>query len=257
MVPLGSRTKGLLWLALVAAAAAAAVPALPWAARHAPWSVERALAGLIGGAPSSAACDAPSDPASTRALAKLVQRLYPLDAADAQLPISITVLHGKAVNAYAALGGHIYVFDGLIAQARSPEELAGVLAHEIEHVRNRHILQGIAVNLLALGAVGGATGADPSAGSRLAYLLLTMKFSRQQEEEADAQGLQRLARAQVDAAGFRAFFERAQKMPEPPPILSSHPASAQRAELAAHATGYPSRPVLDAVEWQALRGICR
>jgi predicted Zn-dependent protease len=253
----GSKAKGLLWLLAVVVAAATAVPGLPWAARHVPWSVERALAGLIGGAPAARECTGASRPLSRPAFEKLVARVYPLDAADEQLPISISVLHGKTVNAYATLGGHIYVFDGLIGQARSPEELAGVLAHEIEHVRNRHILQAMAVNLFTLGALGGAANGDPSAGSRLAYLLLTMKFSRQQEEQADALGLERLKKAQIDAAGFRDFFERAQKMPEAPPILSSHPASAERAVLAERYRGYPVRAVLDAQEWQELGGLCR
>jgi predicted Zn-dependent protease len=132
-----------------------------------------------------------------------------------------------------------------------------VLAHEIEHVRNRHIIQGMAVNLLTLGAVGGAAHGDPSAGSRLAYLLLTMKFSRQQEEEADTRGLERLRKAQIDAAGFRDFFERAQKMPEAPPIMSNHPSSAYRADLAARFSGYPVRPVLNPDAWRVLGAICR
>jgi predicted Zn-dependent protease len=249
----GSKARGLLWLVLVIAAAAAMVPGLPWIARHVPWAMERALAGIVGGSPAGAECGS-TQAASKQAFDRLVQRIYPLDAQDGRLPISVTVIHGKAVNAYAALGANIYVLDGLVAQAQTPEELAGVLAHEIEHVRNRHIIQGMAVNLFTLGAFGGA---DPSAGSRLAYLLLTMKFSRQQEEEADALGLERLRRAQVDAAGFRAFFERAQKLPEPPAFVSSHPASAQRAELAARYRDYPVRPVLNAADWQALKGICR
>jgi predicted Zn-dependent protease len=84
-----------------------------------------------------------------------------------------------------------------------------------------------------------------------------MKFSRQQEEEADLQGLQRLQRAQIGAAGFQAFFDRAQKLPEAPPILSNHPPSAYRAQLAAQFQGYPVRAVLDQRQWQAVGAICQ
>jgi predicted Zn-dependent protease len=252
-----SKAKGLLWVAAVGVAAAIAVPGLPWVARHTPWFVERALAGLIGAGPGVAACSGHFQSAAGADFEKLVKRIYPLDAADAELPITISVIPGKPVNAFASLGGHVYVFDGLIQQAQSPEELAGVLAHEIEHVRNRHVLQGVAVNLLTFGALAGAANGDPSAGSRLAYLLLTMKFSRQQEEEADLQGLGRLKKAQVDSAGFQAFFDRAQKMPEAPALLSSHPPSAYRAQLAAQFRGYPVQPLLDAGQWQVLQAICR
>jgi predicted Zn-dependent protease len=70
-------------------------------------------------------------------------------------------------------------------------------------------------------------------------------------------GLERLRRAQVDAAGFAAFFERAGKSAEPPAIVSSHPASAFRAEMAARYRGYPVRPVLDAGQWKRLRSMCQ
>lgn len=249
-----SKAKGLLWVAGVVAAAALAVPALPWMARHVPWSVERAIAGLVGSGADGGTCSGRAQPGALAALDQLVARLHPLDPEDADFPLTVAVLRGKAVNAYAALGGHVYVYEGLLRQARSPEELAGVLAHEIAHVRNRHIIQGMAVNLLTLGALAGA--GDPSAGAQLAYLLLTMKFSRQQEAEADAQGLVRLQRAQVDAAGFAAFFDRVGRMAEPPELLSSHPASAERAALVARLPGYPVRPVLAAPQWAALQSIC-
>jgi predicted Zn-dependent protease len=249
-----SRTKGLLWMALVCAAAAAAAAALPWLARHVPWGVERFLATALGAVPEGDACGGRSPSAARRRFDALLARVYPLDAADAAVPIRVTVLPGRTVNAFAALGGRIYVFDGLLQQALSPEELAGVLAHEIENVRNRHILQALVVNLVTAGAVGGGT--DPSAASRMAYLLLTLRFSREQEAQADAGGLERLQRAQVDAAGVAAFFERARKAPQPPQFISSHPDSAPRARSAAAARGYPTRPVLDAADWATLRTIC-
>lgn len=248
-----SKARGLAWVVAVCAAAAAAVPALPWLAGHVPWPVERFLAGVVGGGPGGESCAGRAPAAAQAGFDQLLARIYPLDAQDAQVPITVTVVRGKTVNAVATLGGHIVVFDGLIRQARSPEELAGVLAHEIAHVRRRHVIQGIAVNLATLGAFGGA---DPSATSRMAYLLLTMKFSRAQEEEADREGLERLRRAQVDAAGFADFFDRAARSAEPPAIISSHPDSADRAALAAQYRGYPVRPVLDTVAWKALGGIC-
>jgi predicted Zn-dependent protease len=251
----GSKSKGLLWVGIAIVVAAAAAIGLPGMAKHVPWPVERWLAGIHGGASVKSACQGRNHPESLALFRKLVQRIYPLAPGDGMLPITVDVVPGKTVNAYATLGGHIYVFDGLVRQAQSPDELAGVLAHEIEHVRNRHIIQGVAVNLFTLGALkimlpGG------HADSQIAYMLLTLKFSRQQEHEADVMGLERVRMARADAAGFQQFFARAEKMPSPPQIISNHPASELRAELAARFRGYPVEPIMDQNEWGMLQTIC-
>ena len=214
------------------------------------------MANVFGGAPHARPCTGRGKPESLALLEKLVKRVYPLSADDSALPITIEVIPGAPVNAFATLGGHIYVFEGLIKQAKSAEELAGVLAHEIEHVRNRHIIQGVAVNLFTLGALKVALPGDQQTGSQIARVLLTLTFSRQQEYEADEMGLQRLRAARVDAGGIQQFFARAEKMPSPPQILSNHPANETRARLAEQYRGYPVEPIMDATEWAILGAIC-
>ncbi len=251
-----SKAKGLLWVLVAVAVAAAMALGLPGMAKHVPWPVERWMGRILGGIPGGNACTGRSHPESQALFRKLVQRIYPIAPGDADLPISIDVLPGKTVNAYATLGGHIYVFDGLVKQAKSADELAGVLAHEIEHVRNRHIIQGVAVNLFTLSALKVALPGDHPTGSYIAYMLLTLKFSRQQEYEADVAGLERLRAARVDAAGFQQFFARAEKMSAAPEIVSNHPANDVRKELAARFTGYPVEPIMDQQEWGVLKTIC-
>jgi beta-barrel assembly-enhancing protease len=251
-----SKAKGLLWVLLTVALAAGAAYGIPRAARHMPWRVERWMAGVLGDGLASAPCRGAERAGSTAALDKLVMRIDPVFPDDRTVPISIDVIPGDTVNAYAALGGHIHVFDGLLQQTQSPEELAGVLAHEIEHVRNRHITQGLAVKLLTISMLKLALPGDHQSGAQAAYALLTLSFSRQQEDEADRLGLQRLQAAHVDADGLQQFFSRARKMPSPPAILSSHPSDDSRAALAAQFRGYPTEPVLDPQEWRALRNIC-
>jgi predicted Zn-dependent protease len=251
----GSKSKGLLWVVAAVVVAMAAAIGLPGMAKHVPWPVERWMAGMLGGASVNRACQGRSHPESLALFRKLVQRIYPLAPGDGTLPITIDVVPGKTVNAYATLGGHIYVFDGLLRQARSADELAGVLAHEIEHVRNRHIIQGVAVNLFTLGALKVVLPGG-HADSQIAYMLLTLKFSRQQEHEADVMGLERVRMARADAAGFQQFFARAEKMPSPPQIISNHPANEVRAELAARFRGYPVEPIMDQNEWGMLQTIC-
>lgn len=240
-----------------ALAAALAVEALPLLARHVPWSVERWLARALPQPEVEAPCRGTRDPRALELWNRLVARLYPLDAQDRGLPIRIDPIPGPTVNAFATLGGHIYVFQGLIEQAQSADELAGVLAHEIEHVRNRHVLQAMAVDLLTVLAVESAVpGGGSAAAARLAYFFVTLKFSRRQEAEADALGLQRLRAAHVGSSGFAQFFERASKMPAPPEILDNHPASESRAQLAAQSRGYPIEPIMSASDWRALQTIC-
>ena len=251
-----SKAKGLAWVIAAGAVAAGAALGLPWAARHVPWRVERWLGAVAGSPVTSSACAGHSRPGSVEALRKLVARIYPLDAEDRELPVTVDVVPGKTVNAFATLGGHIYVFDGLLQQARSPDELAGVLAHEIGHVRSRHVIQGVIVNLFTWSAITAAMPGGQRSGSEIAYLLLTLKFSREQEYEADEAGLQRLRKARVDTTGLERFFARLDTLPAPPQILSNHPASGARAELAARYSGYPVEPILAADEWDRLVHIC-
>lgn len=251
---LSSKARGLLWVAAGIALAAVMALGLPSAAKKLPWGVERWMARVLDSPPASPVCHSPSGQA---ALDDLVRRIDPVMPGDAGVPITVDVLGADTMNAYAALGGHIHVFDGLLQKAQSPEELAGVLAHEIEHVRNRHITQDLAVKLLTISVLSTVLPGDHGGRAQAAYLMLTLRFSRQQEAEADRLGLERLKAAHVDAAGFRAFFARARQEASPPEWLSSHPDDENRAALAAQYTGYPVEPVLDPEHWQALRRICR
>ena len=252
-----SKATGLLWVLAAALIAAGAALALPHAARRLPWSVERWLGRVVDAATPGRLCHGAPPGGADQALDLLVRRIYPLVPGDERVTITVEVMHGDVVNAFATLGGHIFVLDGLLRQARSPEELAGVLAHEIEHVRSRHIIQGVGVNLLTLIAVQAAFPQGGQIDPRIAHQFLTLHFSRQAEAEADELGLQRLRAALVDAGAFAQFFARAGSLPAPPPFLSNHPSNASRAEMAARFAGYAARPVLDDGQWKALVNICR
>ena len=252
-----AKAKGLIWLLAAVLFAAGVAVGLPRLAKHLPWSTERWLGGLVGGPGRAQTCEDHASPDARAALKALVGRLYPAYPDDAEFPITVEVVRGDTVNAYATLGGHVFVIDGLLQKVRSPDELAGVLAHEIEHVRHRHIIQGFATSVFTLAALAVSFPDQAEAGSRLAYLLLTLKFSRGQEAEADVAGLDRLKAARIDARGFEDFFARAEESGESMEILSSHPANESRAALAAKYRGYPAAPALDARQWSALQAICK
>lgn len=241
--------KGLAWLLGAVALAFVFAAGLPLLSSKLPWPAEKKL-GRVLGAERAVVC-ARADGAA--ALNKLSARLYPILPEDREFPAEIAVIPGDTVNAFAALGGRIYVYDGLLKDARSPEELAGVLAHELEHVKRRHIIQGVIARLVTTGALRIAFSDKAGAAEKL----LDLSFSRAQERQADEGGLARLKTAKIDNAGFAAFFERAAKKPSLPAIFSDHPADEDRADLVRKYGGGATEPALSAGEWAALRSICR
>src|SRR5574341_33742 len=146
----------------------------------------------------------------------------------------VTVVKSDVINAFALPGGYIVVFTGLMKKAESGEEVAGVLSHEVNHVLQRHGLDRI-VKTLGLMAVVTILVGDPQglAGlmKQVGLELVTLKFSRAQETEADLTGLQLLQRAKIDPAGMIRFFERlSEKDQGRMEWLSTHPMSTARAE---------------------------
>lgn len=186
----------------------------------------------------------------------VVQRIYPLTDADRAFPLTVTVLKASAVNAYAGFGGHVYVNQGLIRQAASADELAGVLAHEIEHVRRRHIMEGILARLFTVGAWQILFSNGQTQSQAAMRWLLTQRFTREQEREADIGGLERLRDAHVETLGVAHFFERMAAEDSNTAFLSDHPASDDRAALARRYQTPASQPVMAPAEWKAAQQIC-
>jgi beta-barrel assembly-enhancing protease len=196
-------------------------------------------------------CD---NPAGKAALAALTGRL--LDGVDVPFTPKVTVRASSTVNAFAFPGAKIVVLNGLLQQAQSPDEVAGVLAHELTHGIKRHSMRMLIANaglsLLFELTVGGGTGAS------VAFFLTTLSYSRDVEAEADEGATQLLRRAAIDTDGFAAFFERLEKTHGSglPAFLNSHPATQQRAAKARVAPSGPTRPALTPEQWQALKAIC-
>jgi predicted Zn-dependent protease len=158
---------------------------------------------------------------------------------------SFKVMDSPVINAFAAPGGYVYVTRGLLAAANSEAELAGVLGHEIGHVTARHSAQqysnmmlanlGLSIGQGLLGGYGGDmldTLLETGAG------LLFLKFSRDDEREADALGVEYASRAGYDAGRMADFFITLSKQPSLgseggsrlPEFFSTHPNPANREE---------------------------
>ncbi len=134
----------------------------------------------------------------------------------------------KTVNAYAMPGGYIVMHSGLLQLAASADEVAGVLAHEVAHVEKRHSLTAIA-RQLGLTAVLSLAFGDLGSIASAAGDLLSLKFSRDHEREADSVGLNRLVVAGMQPTAMATFFR---KMAAQDKInlgfLSTHPSSEER-----------------------------
>ena len=142
----------------------------------------------------------------------------------------VHVAEDDTLNAFAMPGGIIVVNTGLIAATTRAEELAGVLAHEVQHVELRHSLRGLIkeMGLRGLWAfVMGDVGA--TLAGQAALELSSLRFSRDDEKEADERGFDALVAARIDPAGMPAFFTiMSQTTGEPPAFLSTHPLSQDR-----------------------------
>lgn len=130
----------------------------------------------------------------------------------ANRPFEFEIVDDPSVNAFAIPGGHIYVHRGLIANAQKADELASVLAHEIAHVSERHVIEQL-VRQQQIGAIGSILlGQNPGQVQQIIASIVAggamARFSREQEQEADRVGLEILAKAGFDPNGMVDMFQR-------------------------------------------------
>ncbi len=204
-------------------------------------------------------------------LVRLVIRLTGV--VESRYKFRVTVVNDDAVNAFAAPGGYLVLNKGLLKAAQSPDVVAGVLAHEMGHVVQRHSTEGIVrvaglalIVQLLLGDPSGLLGIGVAAGE----LLLSLAYSREAEAEADSIAIAILTATHIDAAGFAGFLESLSKPADKDngsgdaatdgergdiPFLSTHPRSAARAAIV-RASGRPGSPAMSKADWRKLQAIC-
>jgi predicted Zn-dependent protease len=172
-----------------------------------------------------------------------------VQANDGDYSFSFFVVDDARINAFALPGGFVGVHTGLIEASRNEDELAGVLAHEVAHVTQRHIARAVHASsrqsmlstALMLGAmILGAAGGDADAvqaGIAVAQGTAAQQqinFTRSNEYEADRIGIRALAEAGFDPHGMNSFFEvlSRQETSSPdrriPEFLRTHPVTTAR-----------------------------
>ena len=185
-------------------------------------------------------------------------------------------LKDPMLNAFALPGGYIGVHTALILAAQSESELAGVLAHEISHVTQRHMArllnksaQGQAASLLAMAVAILAARSNPDAAmgavvaGQAGAIQNQLNYSRDFEREADRIGLQVLERSGYDIRGMATFFDRLQKFGRlyennAPGYLRTHPLTTERiADMENRIEGRPYKQVADSTEFVLVKAKLR
>ncbi len=209
-------------------------------------------------------CDAPSGVAALKVLADRLSK-----ASGSKKTFGIVVVDQGMVNAFAAPGEEIVIFRGLLNKAESPDEVAGVLAHEMGHGLELHPEAGIirVVGLTAMTefVLGGSGGTIANVG----LLMAQLSYSRSAAREADAQALRLLKGAGIATDGFSTFFRRMAKATgeaadkkaqsggtNPFDMMSSHPSVAERVATVDAQPKYPATAALSPSQWRDLKAIC-
>ncbi|MBW4616114.1 MAG: M48 family metalloprotease [Desmonostoc vinosum HA7617-LM4] len=144
------------------------------------------------------------------------------------LPYTFQVVDNNAVNAFATLGGYVYVHTGLLKTADNEAELASVIAHEIGHIGGKHLVNQMRQKAIASG-VATAAGLDRNTAVGIGVeLALNRPRSRQDEFDADRRGLRTLIRTGYAPSGMVSFMQKLLKGGSGPAFLSTHPATSDR-----------------------------
>ncbi|MDB5535391.1 MAG: family metallopeptidase [Devosia sp.] len=178
--------------------------------------------------------------------------------------LDIKVVRTDVANAFALPGGKVYFFSALLDRAESPDEFAGVLAHEIGHVVHRHAMEGL-ISSAGTGALvgfilGDMTGISIAAG--LGSTMIDTHFSREAESQADAYAAEVASRMDFQPAGLADLLNRVAEdddFSKALALFSTHPLTEDRRvhlQALTHETPAGLEPPFTAAEWTAIKTMC-
>jgi predicted Zn-dependent protease len=226
------------WLGLAVALLVAAVfLGMRWLAPLVPFSWEQRMAQPVIDQWRGSADEPPAARERRAWLQSLAERLQPAMQWPADMPVTVHWLDSEEPNAFATLGGHVFIHQGLLDRVDSENAVAMVLAHEMAHVKHRDPIVALGGGLtvgLALQAVfggGGMVGSGSGVAGEAAAALSQLSFSRRQERAADAAALAALQAHYGHLADADAFFARMlceELTGSAPEFLQTHPDTAGR-----------------------------
>jgi hypothetical protein len=200
----------------------------------------------------------PGHEAGQAAFNKLMAALE--SASSLPVPVRAAVLRTPLENAIALPGGRVYLFNGLLAQAQSPDELAGVLGHELGHVAHRdgtkNVLEAGGISVLFGMLLGDFTGGG--AAVMAAQIVLQSANSRDKEAAADKFGAELTSKLGAEPSALGNMLQRLSgRETQIPHFLLDHPDAKERsAAIAQVAPPAVKKPLLTTSEWVALKRIC-
>jgi Zn-dependent protease with chaperone function len=204
-------------------------------------------------------CDRPEGQAAFTAMVKKLS-----DAGGIDFPLDAAVVSSTVPNAIALPGGKIYLFDALLQKAQSPDEIAGVLAHELGHVQHRDSLRKVIQNGGTSFLIGLLFG-DITGGSAVIFAarsIVDASYSRESENDADdfAVGvMHKLGRSPRPMGEFLVRVTSGGKSSKSvATILDSHPISEDRlTRMKQEHRPDSGPPILSEAQWRALKDICK
>jgi len=181
------------------------------------------------------------DPKVMALLTEILRLLKQSKLEETPYNLKIFILPTEQINALALPGGNIIVFEGLLKIADSPEELAGVLAHEAQHIFLKHSTRGILRNLasgMLMALVLGDANAVMESVVSIAGQLNTMGFSRKMETEADIKGVELMLDAKINPQGMLSIFKKLLK--EELKLEESNSSASKTKEILSYLSTHPS-----------------
>ena len=179
---------------------------------------------------------------------------------DQPYTMKLHIVDNEQINAFAAPGGQIVVFTGLLQETKGPDELAGVLAHELQHVYHRHGIRGMMHQLkwhLVAALVLGDVGSVQQLLLANAPKFASLSYGRSLEEEADMEGIGLLCKAHLNPQGMVDFFGvlKENETVRIPEFLADHPDTAKRVQSLEQWIGQHQdcKPEPLDVDWKAMQ----
>ncbi|RYE10572.1 MAG: M48 family metallopeptidase [Hyphomicrobiales bacterium] len=221
----------------------------------------RQIEASLTGGQGYAICDANPESVANRAIARFTEAAF----AGLNSPFTpeVTVIRSDIPNAFALPGGQAYYLSSLIQASRTPDEFAGVLAHELGHVYYRHGMQTListsTTGLLVGFVLGDMTGL--SVAGAIGSSLIDNRFSRQAEAQADNFAGKTAQRLDFSPAGLVDLLDRVagdDEFSRALALFANHPLTDERRRaLEAFDVNTPGlKPAFTAAEWEAIRDMC-
>ena len=176
--------------------------------------------------------------------------------------IKLHIINSEEVNAFALPDGHLVVYSKLITEAENPEELCGVLGHELAHIELNHVTKKLVKEIGLTALISITTGGGGAEVTKEAIKLLTSSaFDRKLEKEADLKAVDYLKNAKISCEPFANFLFRLstneKKTEEYFSWISTHPESKTRAEyiiqLSKNQKKLTSESIMDSTVWKNLQ----